>query len=61
MYDDLFHFIENVLLIDDNKGKNVTIAIELKELLEENEQVKILLQIEEKTIKEVLFRRRKDD
>ena len=58
MDDELLYFAQNVLI--DEKDE-VTIAIELENMLIENEEIIVLLQIGGKTIGKFTIRRRKYD
>lgn len=60
MVDELLHFKKSVQIAEDDNvdDVNVTIAIELKEMLEHNDKVTIKLQIDGENIKEIEIRRR---
>ena len=55
---DLSSFIEKVLIKE--KEKEVKIKIDLKEMLEENEKVTIILQIDGEDLKQIEVRRREE-
>ena len=54
MENDLLDFSENVV-IDENK--EVTIKIEIKEIIEENDKLNIILQVDGKDFKKIEIRR----
>lgn len=60
MDDDLLYLKKNVLIMENEylDEKEVTIAIELFEMLEENDIVNIILQIKGEGVKEIKIRRR---
>ena len=60
MVNELLYFKKNVQIVEDenNDEIKVTIAIELKEMLERNDKVIIKFQIDGETIKEIEIRRR---
>ncbi len=55
MENDLLDFSENVV-IDENK--EVTIKIEIKEIIEENDKLNIILQVDGKDFKKIEIRRK---
>lgn len=60
MDNDLLCFIKNVQ-IKENKieeDNDVTIMLEIKEMLEENDKVKIIIKLDNITIKEIEIKRR---
>ena len=57
MENDLFNFCENVV-IEDKKEK--TIKIEIKEILEENDKLNIILQVDGEDFKKIEIRRNYD-
>ena len=60
MGDDLLYFLQNVSLEEQNDKKEVTIAIELKQMLKENDNITILLTYDGETINEMHIRRKND-
>lgn len=54
---DLSNFMENVFMVN-AKQNEVTIELELKELIEENEQVIIQLKYDGEIMKEIILKRR---
>lgn len=58
MDDDLLHFIENVHV--EEEQNEVTIAIELKNLLEQNDKINIVLELEGKIINKMILGRKND-
>lgn len=57
---DLSNFMENVFMVD-AKQNEVTIELELKELIEENDKIIIKLKYDGKTMKEIILKRRLND
>lgn len=57
MENDLFNFCENVVIED---KKEVTIKIEIKEMLEENDKLNIILQVDGEDYKKIEIRRNYD-
>ncbi len=57
MENDLFNFCENVVIED---KKEVTIKIEIKEILEENDKLNIILQVDGEDFKKIEIRRNYD-
>lgn len=55
MENDLLDFSENVV-IDENK--EVTIKIEIKEIIEENDKLNIILQVDGEDFKKIEIRRK---
>ena len=55
MENDLLDFSENVV-IDENKEE--TIKIEIKEIIEENDKLNIILQVDGKDFKKIEIRRK---
>lgn len=60
MGDDLLYFLQNVSLEEKNDKKEVTIAIELKEMLKENDKITILLTYDGQAINTMHMRRKND-
>ena len=60
MGNDLFSIKKSILIIEDEyeDTKEVTIAIDLKEMLEENDIVSISLQIDNEEFKKIILKRR---
>ena len=60
MVDNLLCFKKNVHIIEKNKlkEKEITIAIELKEMLNDSDLINVILQINGENIKEIEIRRR---
>ena len=58
MENDLFNFCENVVIED---KKEVTIKIEIKEMLEENDKLNIILQVDGEDYKKIEIRRNYDN
>ncbi len=56
MGNDLFYFIKEVLFIKEEKNE-VTIQLELKELLEKNKKITIQMNCEGKLIKEIILKK----
>lgn len=56
MGNDLFYFIKEVLFIKEEKNE-VTIQLELKELLERNKKITIQMNCEGKLIKEIILKK----
>ena len=56
MGNDLFYFIKEVLFIKEEKNE-VTIQLELKELLEKNKKITIKMNCEGKLIKEIILKK----
>ena len=56
MGNDLFYFIKEVLFIKEEKNE-VTIQLELKELLEKNKKLNIQMNCEGKLIKEIILKK----
>ena len=59
MGNDLFSIKKSILIIEDEyeDTKEVTIAIDLKEMLEENDIVSISLQIDNEEFKKIILKR----
>ena len=56
MGNDLFYFIKEVLFIKEEKNE-VTIQLELKELLEKNKKITIQMNCEGKLIKKIILKK----
>ena len=56
MGNDLFYFIKEVLFIKEEKNE-VTIQLELKELLERNKKITIQMNCEGRLIKEIILKK----
>lgn len=56
MGNDLFYFIKEVLFIKEEKDE-VTIQLELKELLERNKKITIQMNCEGRLIKEIILKK----
>ena len=56
MGNDLFYFIKEVLFIKEEKNE-VTIQLELKELLEKNKKITIQMNCEGKLINEIILKK----
>lgn len=61
MDNDLLYFLQNVSLKeDDSDKKEVTIAIELKEMLNENDKITIVLTYDGNSVNTMHIRRKND-
>ena len=59
MENDLLYFVKNVLMIENKNLNEVTIAIELKNLIEENDTIYIQLEYEGQILEKIKVKERK--